>query len=91
MAFTQEYNRKLRAGSYRQSPAEDANFETYNAARSAVGAFILAPAVLSGGEADIMTDIAILKRYFTVVMAADVRRHDIELVAFALVARQDAE
>ena len=46
--------------------------------------------VLSGGGADIMTDLAILKRNIKVVRAADVGRHDIEWVALELIARQDA-
>ena len=72
-------------------PADDANLEGFIAAQNAVGAFIVAPAVLSGGEADIMTDLAFLKRNIPVVTAADVGRHDIEWVALELVTRQDAE
>lgn len=73
------------------TPADDANLERFIAARNAAGAFILAPAVLSGGEADIITDLAIRKRNISVVMAADVGRNDIEWVALELIARQDAE
>lgn len=72
------------------TPADDANLERFIAAREAVGAFILAPAVLSGGEAEILTDLSILKRNIPVVAAADVGRHDVEWTALGLVARSDA-
>lgn len=72
-------------------PDDDANLDRFIATRDAVGAFILAPAVLSGGQADILTDLAILKRHLPVVVAANVGKHDIEWVALELVARQGAE
>jgi hypothetical protein len=71
-------------------PDDDANLERFIATHDVAGAYILAPAVLSGGGADIMTDLAILKRNIKVVRAADVGRHDIEWVALELIARQDA-
>ena len=72
-------------------PDDDANLDRFIATRDAIGAFILAPAVVSGGEANIMIDLAILKQNLPVVVAADVGRHDVEWTALELVARQDAE
>ena len=72
------------------TPTDDVNLEKFVAARDAVGAFILAPAVLSGGGAEILTDLSILKRNIPVVSAADVGRHDVEWIALDLVARSDA-
>lgn len=72
-------------------PDHDANLERFIAMRDVDGAFILAPAVLTGGEADSMTDLAILKQKVSFATAADVGKHDREWVALELVARQDAE
>jgi hypothetical protein len=50
---------------------------------------MLAPAVLSAGEPDILEDLVILKRDMHVVDAADVTEHDIEHVALEMVTRRD--
>lgn len=71
-------------------PDDDTNLENFLAMRHEVGCFILAPAVLSAGQPDILTDLVILKRDITVVDAADVAEHDIEHVALEMIAGRDA-
>lgn len=75
----------------RDAPPDDANLERFITARDAAGAYFLAPAVLIDGTPQVMTDLAILKRYLPVVAAADVGRNDVEWTALELVRRQDAE
>lgn len=71
-------------------PDDDSNLEGFLARHRAFGCFILAPAVLSAGEPDILEDLVILKRYINVVDAADVAEHDIEHVALEMIAQRDA-
>lgn len=71
-------------------PGDDSNLEGFLARHRAFGCYILAPAVLSAGEPDILEDLVILKRDINVVDAADVAEHDIEHVALEMVARRDA-
>ena len=71
-------------------PDDDSNLEGFLARYRAFGCYILAPAVLSAGEPDILEDLIILKRDINVVDAADVAEHDIEHVALEMVARRDA-
>lgn len=67
-------------------PADDTNLQTFLAKRRAAGCFMLAPAVLSAGQPEILTDLVILKRDVTVVDAADVAEHDIEHIALEMIA-----
>jgi len=69
-------------------PADDTNLKTFLAKRRAVGCFMLAPAILSAGQPDILTDLVILKRDINVVDAADVAEHDVENVALEMIARR---
>jgi hypothetical protein len=71
-------------------PDDDMNLEGFLARHRAFGCFILAAAVLSAGEPDILEDLVILKRDINVVDAADVAEHDIEHVALELLARRDS-
>ena len=69
-------------------PADNTNLETFLSKRRAVGSFILAPAVLSARQPDILTDLVILKRDINVVDAADLAEHDIENVALEMISRR---
>ena len=71
-------------------PDDDSNLEGFLVRYRAFGCFILAPAILSAGEPDLLEDLVILKRDINVVDAADVAEHDIEHVALEMVARRDA-
>lgn len=72
------------------NPDDDSNLEGFLTRYRAFGCFILAPAVLSAGEPDILEDLVILKRDINVVDAANVAEHDIEHVALEMVARREA-
>jgi hypothetical protein len=72
-------------------PTDDGNLRKFIEMRRAAGCFVLAPAVLSGGEHEIMTDLAILKRDIAIVDAGNVGEHDIENVALQMISRRDAE
>lgn len=69
-------------------PSDNTNLETFLSKRRAAGCFMLAPAVLSVGQPDILTDLVILKRDINVIDAADVTEHDIENVALEMIARR---
>lgn len=69
-------------------PADNTNLETFLSKHRAAGCFMLAPAILSAGQPDILTDLVILKRDINVVDAADVTEHDIENVALEMIARR---
>lgn len=69
-------------------PVDNTNLETFLSKRRAAGCFMLAPAVLTAGQPDILTDLVILKRDINVVDAAYVAEHDIENVALEMVARR---
>lgn len=69
-------------------PADNTNLVTFLSKRRSAGCFMLAPAVLSAGQPDILTDLVILKRDIKVVDAADVAEHDIENVALEMIARR---
>lgn len=71
-------------------PDDDANLEGFLERYRAFGCYILAPAVLSRPEPDILEDLFILKRDITIVDAADVGEHDVEMTALELIARRDA-
>ena len=71
-------------------PDDDVNLEGFLTRLRAAGCFILAPAVISGQEPDLLTDLVILKRFINVVDAADVAEHDIEHVGLQTIARRDA-
>jgi hypothetical protein len=71
-------------------PDNDRNLETFLRIWHSFGCYLLAPAVLTDGEADIMTDLTILKHGVTVIDAADVGEHDIEQIALEMIVRRDA-
>ena len=71
-------------------PDDNVNLEGFLALLDAAGCFILAPAVISGAEPDLLTDLVILKRFINVVDAADVAKRDIEHVALETIAKRDA-
>lgn len=71
-------------------PDDDANLEGFLERHRAFGCYILAPVVLSGPEPDILEDLFIFKRDITVVDAADVGEHDVEMTALEMIARRDA-
>lgn len=69
-------------------PADNTHLETFFSKRHAAGCFMLAPAILSAGQPEILTDLVVLKRNMKVVDAADVTEHDIESVALEMIARR---
>ena len=69
-------------------PADNTNLETFLSKHRAAGCFMLAPAILSAGQPDILTDLVILKHDINVVDAAHVTEHDIENVALEMIARR---
>lgn len=69
-------------------PADNTNLETFLSKHRAADCFMLAPAILSAGQPDILTDLVILKRGINVVDAADVTEHDIENVALEMIAQR---
>lgn len=71
-------------------PDDDVNLESFLTSLRPAGCFILAPAVISGQEPDLLTDLVILKRFINVVDAADLAEHDIEHVGLQTIARRDA-
>lgn len=71
-------------------PRDNTNLETFLSKRLSAGCFMLAPAVLSAGQPDILTDLVILKRDINVIDAADVAEHEIENVALEMIAQRSA-
>ena len=72
-------------------PRDNRHLEQFLALRGTFGCYLLAPAVITAGEPEILTELAILKRDVSVVQASDVTPGDIQHVALEMVARQDAE
>lgn len=71
-------------------PDDDENLEGFLTLLDAAGCFILAPAVISTVQPDLLTNLVILKRFINVVDVADVAKRDIEHVALETIARRDA-
>ena len=62
----------------RMQPDADTNLRRFLADYQNAGAYLLMPAVLEGGEPQLISDIAILKRSLAVKSARDVGPHDVE-------------
>lgn len=71
-------------------PSDNSHLERFLALKRAFGCYLLAPAVITDGEPEILIDLTIQKRDVSVVQASDVTPEDIQHVALEMVARQDA-
>jgi hypothetical protein len=62
----------------RMTPDSDKNLNVFLADYKQAGVYLLMPAVKEGGEPQLLSDVAILKRNLTVKLAKEVGPHDIE-------------
>ncbi len=62
----------------RMQPDADTNLRRFLADYEKAGVYLLMPAVIEGGEPQLLSDIAILKRNLAVKSARDVGLHDVE-------------